>query len=332
MKRANSKTTRGQRDSGMRQEDQRRADDRPIGLSGLRPLLDDWNNFWFSAGPAAAVNELRVGVCVCAAIWWLTFFVSTEAWFGSEGILPVALTGKLIEFEETARWQHWSPLWWTDSLLLIRGYLAVGVLLSLIAATGMGGRAVIALLWLVIIGWVHRIAWLQGSFEPALIALLGYFVVSPGTPYWGSNRPRDSEHWLHNVALRLIQVHVWGLLAAGVLSQLGNVVWWRGESLWWLAASGRSQLLTLDWLGSSASLVNGLTHAMLLVQLLTLGLLLKSSTRGLGLVTGLFSVLAIGLFADQTLYAVLLAISLLAFRATAPLGPHINPRSVPEAS
>jgi hypothetical protein len=294
-------------------------------------MLDDWNNFWFSAAPAGAVNGLRIGICMCAAVWWLTFFISTEAWFSSDGILPVALTGKLIEFEETARWQHWSPLWWTDNLLLIRGYLAVGLLLSLMAATGVGGRAVIALLWLAVIGWVHRIAWLQGPFEPALIALLGYFLVSPGTACWGSNRPRDSKHWLHNLALCLIQVHVWGLLAAGVLSQLGNVVWWRGDALWWLAASGRSQLLSLQWLGSSASMVNGLTHATVLVQLLTLGLLLKSSTRGLGLATGLLAALAIGLLADQTLYALLLAIGLLAFRTVARGGPEANPRSVAEA-
>jgi hypothetical protein len=58
-----------------------------------------------------------------------------------------------------------------------------------------------------------------------------------------------------------------------------------------------------------------LTHAMVLLQLLTVGLLLKSSTRWLGLVTGLLSALAIGVLADQTLYALLLAVSLLAFRA-----------------
>ncbi len=291
-------------------------DSKRSALARRASLAEEWNSFWFTARSAATINALRAGICVLAALWWLSFFTSTEAWFGSEGMLPVALTGKLIEFEETARWQHWSPLWWTDNLLVIRVYLCLGALLSAIAAAGFGGRIVIGILWLIAIGWVHRIAWLQGPFEPALIALIGYLLVSPGTPLWSTGARHGFDHWLHNLAVRLIQVHVWVLLAAGLLSQLGNVVWWRGEAVWWLAASGRSQLMSLEWLGSSASLVNALTHGVVFVQLLALGLLLRPSTRLLGIAAGVGSALGIGLLADQTLYALLLAVSLFAFRTS----------------
>lgn len=301
-----------------RSRDATRGDRRRNALAGLADIAADWNGFWFAARSATLLNGLRVGICMLAALWWLTFFASTAAWFGSDGILPVALTGKLIEFEETARWQHWSPLWWTDNVMLIRSYLCLGALLSVLAAVGLGGRIVIGMLWLCVIGWVHRIAWLQGPFEPALVALLGYLLVSPGTPLWGSRSRQGTEHWLYNLAVRLIQVHVWILLAAGVLSQLGNVVWWRGDAIWWLAASGRSHLLSLEWLQSSASLVNALTHGMVFVQLLTLGLLLRPSTRWLGMMVGVLSALGIGLLADQALYASLLAVSIFAFRPSSP--------------
>ncbi len=279
----------------------------------LGQIVDDWNLFWFSNGSATAINRVRIGVSACTALWLISFFGSVEAWFGTDGLLPTTLSGKLIEFEESARWQHWSPLWWTDNVLVVRLYLAIAVVLAILSAVGVGGRVTITALLLLVIGWVHRITWLQGPLEPALVAMLAYLIVSPGQSLWKGSNGGEPMHWLHHLALRLVQVHCWGLIAIGVLSQLGNIVWWRGEAMWWLAASGRSQLLSLEFVGSSASLVNALTHGLVLIQLLTLGLLLNRSTRPLGLIAGLLSCVGIGLLADQTLYALLIAVGLMAF-------------------
>ena len=282
-------------------------------LENTRSIRSDWNQFWFMPTDATILNWMRFGICSVTAIWFLTFLPAAGQWFGSDGILPPAMAGKLIEFEETARWQHWSPLWWTDSLLVIQVYLGCGIVLAILSAMGMGGRLSLALLLMVSIGWVHRITWLQGAIEPALVPLLGYLIVSPGTSRWLPSRRIAGRSWLHCLALRLIQVHWWAIVAVGVLSQLANIVWWRGEAMWWLAASGRSHILSIEQLASSASWVNLLTHGMILVQLVTLGLLLVPSTRIWGIAGGLLTAICLGLLADQTLYALLLATSAFSF-------------------
>lgn len=271
-----------------------------------------WNQFWFAPAPVGPLTAVRIGVSCVVAIWFLSFLIDGSAWFGADGLLPTSLAALLVAFEETPRWQHWSPLWWTDNLLIYQLYLCAGAALAGLAAAGLGGRLTLVALLVLMIGWVHRITWLQGPVEPALIAMVGYLIVSPGQT-WRGPASEPNMHWLHNVALRLIQTHWWILVAAGLLMQLANIVWWRGEAMWWLAASGRSHLLTSDSLGGSASFVNSVTHGIILVQMAALWLLVVPAARPIGIVCGLLSALCLGLLADQTLYALLLAIGLIAY-------------------
>ena len=150
--------------------------------------------------------------------------------------------------------------------------------------------------------------------------MVAYLVVSPGPAIFGSRSAQDAS-WLNNTALRLIQVHWWLLLAAGLLMQLGGMVWWRGEAVWWLASSGRSHLFAIDALRDSPTLVNLLTHSMLAIQALALWLIVVPSARPLGILFGLLATLAIGLIADHLLYGLLLASCLTAFLAFGSRSP-----------
>ena len=162
-----------------------------------------------------------------------------------------------------------------------------------------------------IVSWTHRITWLQGPLEPALAAGVAYLMVQPGPTAWKWTLVPAT--WSTCVTLRLLQVHWWLLVAAGVLSQLASLTWWRGEAVWWLASAGRSNLLATDLLRDNATLTNVLTHGVVLIQLLALWLVTVRPARSLGIVLGIGVSLIYGCIADQILYALLLASFLTAY-------------------
>ena len=66
-------------------------------------------------------------------------------------------------------------------------------------------------------------------------------------------------------------------------------------------------------LRDNAILANALAHGFVIVEALALWLIVLNSTRHIGIVLGGTSCLAIGLIADQRLYAMLLFAGLLAY-------------------
>ncbi|QDV24482.1 hypothetical protein [Aureliella helgolandensis] len=288
----------------------------------INAIGESWDRFWFSNRAASCTNLTRCSLCWVVAIWFLSFLPTANDWFGETGILSPDLSAQFVAFEETPRWQLWSPLWWGTSSIFVQFWIIAGVALGVLAGVGVGGRVTLAILWLWSLAWIHRIGWLSGAVEPAIAASLGYLIIAPGTvlrnAHPATSRTASSD-WLPNLVLRLIQVHFWLLLAAGVLSQLGGLVWWRGEAVWWLAANGQSQLLNIDMFRDRAWLVNVLTHGTITIQLLTLWLLTIPIARTLGIACGLLSCFSIGLLADQTLYAAFLAAGLTAYLPWATL-------------
>ncbi len=286
---------------------------------GLAPLLSAWDRVWFTPSLGRSITLVRVAVCGVAVLWLLSFMDGLADWFGPDGMLNHRMSARLIEFEETPQWQHWSPLWWTESIVFCQLWLIVGAVLGLLAVLGIGGRWVLAALLFVSIAWIHRETWLQGPLEPALVAMLAYLLIAPGRSLWRKSTatPATSD-WRNNFAIRMVQTHWWILIAAGLLMQLGHIVWWRGEAVWWLAATGRSHLLSIDALRDNPLLVNALTHAIILIQLLTLWLVLVPSARRLGMLCALLSAACIGLLADQLLYGMLLAAGALAWMDDSP--------------
>lgn len=281
-------------------------------------MRTNWLGYWFSPADARRIVPYRVGIGIVACIWFVSFWPALGVWFGPEGVLSVDSGGKLVAFEGIARWQVWSPLWWTDSLWFYKCWLLLGMALATLVAIGIGARWSVGLLVLWIIAWSNRILWLSSLVEPALIAFVAYLLVEPGPSLmqWTSSTSTPSSrasNSLARAALRLVQTHWWILLAFTLLSQLADVVWWRGDAVWWLAASGRSNLLTIEALRDNAVLVNALTHGMIVLEILALWLIVLRSTRPVGVLLGAMCCVSIGLLADQLLYALLLGAGLLVY-------------------
>ena len=278
----------------------------------IRDVVDGWNQFWFTPRPEAYLSVPRVAICLVSAVWFASFWGSAAAWFSADGLLQSQLSAQILVADQTPAWQVWSPLWLTQSAGWMRTWLAIGVVLSLLAATGLGGRLTLTVLCIWAIAWANRLVALTGLVEPTLIACLGYLIIAPGVPLHCHSRSADST-WSTGLALRLLQTHWWLLVAAGLLSQLGSLVWWRGEAVWWLAAAGRSNWFSSELLRGQASWINALTHAVIVVQILALWLLTVPAARPVGIVCGVLVACVYGGVADHGLFAALLVAVLTSF-------------------
>lgn len=278
----------------------------------IRDVLHSWNLFWFAPRPEACLSLPRVAICLISAIWFASFWNTAAAWFSADGLLPTPLATQMLAVDRTPAWQVWSSLWLVQSSVGLRIWLAVGVGLSLLAASGVGGRLTLAVLCLWAIAWANRLVALSGLVEPTLIACLAYLIVDPGVAL-ASHSQATRSTWSANLALRLLQTHWWLLVAAGLLTQLGGLVWWRGEAVWWLAAAGRSNWLSVELLRGQASWINALTHVVIIVQMLALWLLCVPATRPLGIACGVLVAGVYGGVADYGLLSGLLLALLTSF-------------------
>ncbi len=288
----------------------------------MHELIHAWNRYWFSPGSPRTLGYARLTICVVTAVWFGSFISSLPAWFGSDGLLNSQLSRQLMQFDQSPIWHNWSPLWISNNTTLYGAWLILGIVLSLLGATGIGGRAVLLTLLAWVIAWSHRITWLQGPVEPALVASLAYLIVEPGTRIIGNPRTKasptanSSDTWLAGLALRLLQTHWWLLVAAGLLSQLASVIWWRGEGVWWLASAERSHLFSVELLRARPGITNAISHGVVVMQMWALWLVVIPTARPIGIGLGVVVACIYGIVADQLLYGALLCGMLISFVAS----------------
>lgn len=274
-----------------------------------------WDAFWFAPVWGPQLTHVRIATGVLAAIWFTLLFSSSAWWFGEQGWAATEFSRKLSVASE-GMWSsrlRVSPLWSTSNPVVVKVWASAGVLLSLLSIAGLGGRVIMFALFLSVLFMAQRYAWTAGAFEPYLIAVLGYLIIAPGRCLWCKRSPEYAIDSCGGLALRLIQVHTWMLLSAGQASQLALESWWRGEAVWWLAATGHSNALSLDQLRGHLLFVNLLTHGITLCTIAAVLALWPKRSRRYGLVCGCIVAMAYALVADQMLYGGLLLAGLLSF-------------------
>lgn len=272
-----------------------------------------WDGYWFTPQSAEELLQVHRLVCIVAAVWFISQLNAHSYWWSPLGLGAADFSGRLEGFtegESLARFR-WTPLWMTNSFTILAAWCIGGVGLSILGFINFGGRVTRGLLALSILLFTQRLAWGNGLVEPYLVALAGYLAIA---------RLSTGEDWSHRFASRLIQVHTWLLLSASLASQLAFNVWWQGEAVWWLAASGHSTLLSSSWFEDRLMLVNLLTHSITSCTAVAIGCLWPWATRPsswrvrCGIGAGCVVAMAYALVADQILFGCLLASSTLAWR------------------
>lgn len=276
-----------------------------------------WDKFWFTPTDPKPLGIVRMAWSILTIAYLASWFADINLWFSNDGILATPRIAELLQSaaDEQPVYLRISPLYWIQSESLLYGYLSCGILLCLIAASGIAGRLSSLLVWLFIASIVHRAPMLSGLCEPLLTLGWGYLTIHSGKEQnlFRAGVCDQTPSHPANIALRLMQVHLFAWIVLSVASQSGGLVWWQGEAVWWLASEARSPALSLNWLGRNPYALNALTHAVIAAQLLALFMLWPREVRRYGLIALWTACGLLILVSDQMLYPLALVLLSLSF-------------------
>lgn len=232
------------------------------------PSLAACHAYWTPAVPCRMASMARVALSFAALVWSLQWLFQGPGWLADGGPLELATVSQLLGFEATMRW--------TDSVAVMRPSLLVALTSStaitayavasavgcLLVLLGIGGRAIVAVTWVMLLGWSHRVAGLTGPGEDLLVGLFPYLLLDPGKidSRWRPAFSDEGSRWTSGLAVRCLQVHLALWMATTALSHASGLVWWQGESVWWMASAGRAIGIDAPSLLSRTYLGNFLSH------------------------------------------------------------------------
>lgn len=290
-------------------------------MSEAASELNRWDRFWFSPSSVGQVALLRGCLCILTALYFVSCWSDAAFWYADGGPLSpqrVATFLRTSGLDSAAGWII-SPLFLTSSMVVYRGYLAIGILLCVVVAAGRGGRIVPWVLWLWLVFWANRAMLLSSLTETALSLGLFASAIAPPAAIIPRRQSDDRSDWKAGFASRLMSVQASIIIAATFVTMLGGRAWFNGLGAYALAAPAEDR--TIDWTRfawfRSPFVYETLTH--LLIIALPLGLFLAwlpASTR-IGKTMLIAWCVIVGALSSHWLYAATLATMLLA----------INPRN-----
>ena len=124
---------------------------------------------------------------------------------------------------------------------------------------------------------------------------------------------RGTDSVAANISVRMMQVHISALYLMMGLTKLAGETWWRGDAIWWLAASTESRLWDLTFLHRFPLLINFWTHAVVAFELLFAILIWNRLVRPLLLWIGLVMWLSLAMVTGQVSFCVMMLIANLCF-------------------
>lgn len=269
-----------------------------------------WLAFWFTPAdprPLALVRILAAGLGLLL-LW--SYAADMQAWFGPDGMIDPATA---------AAWRSpfgFSIYDFASSAAAVRLVFAVTVVVFLLLLVGCCTPVVslaAPVLWAALL---HRGPMLAGAADDCLAVLLWCLAIGR------SGRVLSVDHLLAaragraasppsvrcRIAEGLLQVHAAVIAAAAAVAQLKGDVWWNGTAAWWLAVRQDSRLIDLTGpFGASEYLMNLVTHAIPLFEILFAIGIWPAATRTAVARAGLVAWPLIGLLAGAPLWGLAVA-------------------------
>lgn len=279
-------------------------------VRSAEPLQDGWERFWFTPQRNASLRFVRLGLGIAAALYFASHWADIGHWFGGDGLLSTNRLGQIVQSTGAARW-NLTPLYWIGSTSGLRAVLGVGIAASLLMAARVGGRWVVAIVWLALLSVVARCWVIAGIAEIPLVFGVGSLLIAAGGR-WGEDGNRGDEdgrrHWATGLARRLLEVHISALVAMAALAQLASEIWWNGTGVVHLVLRDDGPAWDFSPLVGGPIAAAALTHGMLWLPILAVPLLWVGRTRWAAGVAIIVHAVATGVLSGQMLYGAVVAV------------------------
>ena len=274
-----------------------------------RATAEGWNRFFFTPADPTPLGLTRVAVGLL--LFWsllvtgfdLSSYLGPHAWAD-----PEAVRGFFADHVPAA-WSFW--LWLPESALRPAWVASLAILA--LFTLGIFSRVTAPLAWIVAVSTARRSPVMLYGFDQVIATWALYLAVCGASGQavsidrllsrWRvarrafAARSRDLGRGLPsgvpapsvaaNLGLRLIQLHLVLIYGMAGLAKLRGDAWWNGFAVWGVVASGEFRRFDLTWLASWPLLLNAMTHAGLIFELLYPVLIWNRRLRPLLIVTAI---------------------------------------------
>jgi hypothetical protein len=289
-----------------------------------RTFGEGWTRFWFLPSDPATVSAIRLLTGLVVVYLHATLSLDLVAFFGPQGMLPVAdiapLEGNTFSYLNFAT--SAGELW---------AMHLIGLAVLVMFAVGLWTRVTTVLALIVFLSVVHRAPMITGRTEVVVAMVLLYLCFAPcgdrfsldarrasrQTKQPGYSGPEPST--LATIVTRLIQVHLALLIAMMAFSQLSEPAWWSGSGIWFLITREQSRLVDFSGLISSPLLVDLWAHTLIAFELLFPILIWVPIFRPLLLGLGVILWTSLGLVTGDLTFTLMLLIASVAFISPATI-------------
>jgi hypothetical protein len=256
---------------------------------------DGWNRFWFTPADPATYCLIRILAGAMLLYTHLVWTLGLEDFFGPS---PWVSREALDQFSEVGPFAF-SLFRYVESPAWLWGIHLAALVVFTLLTLGLYSRVMSVAACVLALSYANRVPAALFGLDQINCMLALYLVVGPCGACWSLDawrrrraaralaarsvapRPgvletippvrsetlaadgyavRLAPSIAANVAIRLMQVHLCVVYLFAGLGKLQGMTWWRGDAVWWSAASLEYQSLDMTWLADWPVLVSLLTH------------------------------------------------------------------------
>jgi len=306
---------------------------RPLGLlshsgivqCGLRWVRDSktaWRRFWFEPADPILLAFLRLltgGMLVYNLFVWT---LDLEAFFGNEGLQPLATVRRLHETRFI--FSFWV---WIEDACLWPVHFACMAIAAMFCA-GLLTRVTSVLSFLITISYSQRVPIANFGLDQILGILCLYLSLAPSGAALSLDslmRRRSAQRSgkcvaaqvkksaAVRMAMRLIQLHLCSIYFWSGHAKLKGSTWWTGDAMWRVLANEEYQTLDLTWMAWVPWLPYLIAHVTVVWEVFFVVLVWNPRLRPLILLTGVVMHVGIGAFLGMWTFGLIMIFAYLAF-------------------